>query len=137
MIEEAEKIIQQVREEITDRGYDEITSDYNLCIKKHVKILGSGAHYDQKECDRLLFCQTKMWNNKIGHPRRTGIHLIDSIMGFAGKIIGFIINSWVDSQNEFNANVVSMEYQFYDHIRQMEKRIKDLEKKIQELENNR
>lgn len=137
MIEEAEKIVQQVREEITDRGFDEIPSNYKRCIKKHVEILGSGAHYDQKECDRLLFCQTKMWNNKIGQPRRTGIRIIDSIMGFGRKIIGFIINSWVDSQNEFNANVVSMEYQFYDQIRQMEKRIQDLEKEIQELEDNR
>lgn len=132
---ETEKIIQQVREEITDRGYDEIPSDFNVCIKKHMGIMSGGVNYDPGECDRLLFCQTKMWNNKIGQPRKTGNQFIDSVMRITRKIVGFIINPWVDSQNEFNANLVSIEHQFYDQIRQMEKKINDLEKEIQELGN--
>lgn len=133
--EETEKILRQVHEEILDKGYDEIPADFTSCIKKHAGILSGKGSYEPEECDFLLFCQTKMWNNKIEQPRKTGNPVLDCIMRFVKKVIGFIINPWVDSQNEFNANIVSINQQFYDQIMQMEKRINDLEKKIQELEN--
>lgn len=132
---DVDKIVQDVRAEILDKGYREASVDFLSCVQRESAGLDIWDSYLPEKCDDLLFRQSKMWKNKIGQPRKTGQKVIDFVMKYTKKMIGFIMNPWIDSQNEFNANVVSTEYQIYEYMKWMEKRIEKLEKQIQILEN--
>lgn len=131
---DVEKIMQEIRLEAAGKEAWDCETDFFSCIQRTRGILDTKDVYCEDEYERLLRVQSWIWDNHIEFSRELPKSVIGLARRCVKRVIAIVMNPWIASQNEFNANVVNANIQLCHYVHQKEKDCRELERRIEQLE---
>jgi len=123
-----EEIMEQIRENIKERGYDKIPLSFED-IKISDPVIKGDAKYDPNSFNKEMTYLNNNWNNDWNIPISGG-GMRAKLKKVVRKVTRFIVAPIVSFQNEYNASNVRL-------MKQMECRIEELEKQVAELQSEK
>lgn len=130
-----EEIMEQIRENIKERGYDKIPLSFED-IKISEPVMRGTVKYDPNSFNKEMSYLNNNWNNDWNIPVSGG-GMRAKFKKVVRKLTRFIVAPIVSFQNEYNASNVRLLMQMSGYITEMEAyklRIEELEKQVAELQ---
>lgn len=127
-------ILQEIRSETVRNHYERPEIDFLSCLQRPGGVLETDRPYSIGEYERLLYVQSQIWDNQIevsDKPTRSPVHFVGRCVK---KVIKVVLNPWIASQNEFNANLVNTNFQLWHYIQEKERQCSELRQRIGQLE---
>ena len=136
-----EKIMQEIREEITEKGYTNDMLSFNDIILDSSDL--SVSKFDKVRFNEDLYSLNRSWDVKVYHPIFDNGSLKSKILTFIKKVIRKSVKFYVEpittEQNAFNAATVKlfnmMECYISENKRneELQETVENLKKEIEEL----
>lgn len=131
---EAERIIQEIRSETEKNACELPEVDFLSCLRRPGGVLETDLPYCAEEYEHFLYVQRQIWDNQIeisDQSPKSPVHFVGRCIK---KVIKLVLNPWIASQNEFNANLVNTNFQLWHYIQEKEKECIGLRRRIEKLE---
>lgn len=131
---EVDEIMKEVHLEAAKKETWDDEADFLSCIQRTSGVLDASDVYCEDEYKRILFTQSWIWDNHIEFSGQFPKSVIGLVRRCVKRVIAIVMNPWIASQNEFNANVVNANVQLWHYMRQKEEDCRKLEQRVEQLE---
>lgn len=131
---DVDKIMQEIRLEAAEKEAWDCEADFLSCIQRTSGVLDTADVYCEDEHKRILFTQSWIWDNHIEFSGQFPKSVIGFVRRCVKRVIAIVMNPWIASRNEFNANVVNANVQLWHYIHQKERDCQKLEQRVEQLE---
>lgn len=131
---EAAAVLEGIRLRTVENHYERPEVDFYSCLQRPGGVLETDSPYSAEEYKNLLYVQSHIWDNHIEISGQTPKSLIHIVARCVKKVIRLALNPWIASQNEFNANLVTTNFQLWHYIQEKERECSDLKQRVEQLE---